>query len=130
MKRTLILFSVMALILFLSVGIIDSISTLTKDMNGHLWLNLVGRWESSENAHHEIEFYPDGTFIENYSGMTKGFGDYQVYENSIVLKYDLSSCQYDIEISCTVNMKLYFDFTTIKLINNENKMIFNKASGQ
>ena len=119
----------MALILILSVGIRDSVLTLTNDINSHLWVNLVGRWQSSENAHHEIEFYPDGTFIENYSGVTKGFGDYQVHDNSIVLKYDLSSCSHDDGNNCTVYMKLYFDITTIKLLNNENKMIFNKVGG-
>ncbi|MGD0173178.1 MAG: hypothetical protein ABSC61_01895 [Anaerolineales bacterium] len=129
MKKVFILFSIMALILILSVGIKDSILTLTNDINNHLWLNLVGRWHSSENAHHEIEFYPDGTFIEKYSGVAKGFGDYQVNDNSIVLIYDLSSCSQETGNSCTVYMKLYYDFTTIKLINNENKMIFNKMGG-
>lgn len=129
MKKVIIFFLILALILILSAGIRDSIGTLTNDINNHLWLNLVGRWYSSENAHHEIEFFPDGTFMEKYSGVAKGFGDYQVNDNSIVLIYDLLSCSQETGSGCTVYMKLYYDFTTIKLINNGNKMIFNKLGG-
>ena len=130
MKKVFVLFSVIVLILFLSSGIIKSVSTLTNDINNHLWLNLVGRWQSSESAFHEIEFIPDGTFSEYYYGVERGFGNYQVNGNSIMLNYDISSCRRDTNNSCTVIMKLYFDIRTVKLINNENRMVFNKVRGK
>jgi hemolysin activation/secretion protein len=128
MKKLFVLSSLMVLIIILSVGIVDSLLTLSDDINNHLWLNLFGRWQSSESAYYEIEFSPDGTFSEYYYGVEKKFGDYQVHGSSIRLNYDLSSCRRDDRNSCTIYMKLYFEFRTIKLINNENMIIFNKVS--
>ena len=130
MKKVLILFSIMALIIILSVSIVEALLTLSNDINNHLWLNLVGRWESRENSYYEIEFNPDGTFNEYYYGLKKGAGDYQANGNSIVLYYDASSCRRDTGNSCIVYMKLYFEIKTIILVNNESRMFFNKVSGK
>ena len=130
MKKVFILFSIVILILIISDGIMDSSLILTNDINDHLWLNLVGRWQSSESTNYEIKFNPDGTFNEYYYGAEKGYGNYKVFGNNIIINYDILSCQRENKNSCTVNMKLYFEIKTIKLINNENKMIFNKVIGK
>jgi len=130
MKKVFILFSIIVFIIILSIGIIEAILTLTNDINSHLWLNLVGRWESRENSYYEIEFNPDGTFTEYYYGMAKSSGDYRASGNSIVLNYDASSCWRDTGNGCTVHMKLYFEIKTIILVNNENGMSFNKVDGK
>jgi hypothetical protein len=130
MKKIFIIFSIFTLILILSAGIEESVLTLTNDINSHLWLNLVGRWQSSESAYFEIDFSPDGTFSEYYHGVEKRFGDYQIHGSSIRLNYDLSNCRYDTGNSCTIYMKIYFEFKTIKLQNNDNRMVFNKVRGK
>ena len=130
MKKVFILFSIIALVLILSGGIVDSLLALNNDINNHLWIGLVGRWQSSENASHEIEFSQDGTFSEYYYGVKRDFGEYQEYNNSIVLNYDIYSCERNTGNTCTVNMKLYFDFTTMRLTNNEDKKYFTKVGGK
>jgi hypothetical protein len=130
MKKVFILFSIMVLIIILSVGIVDGLLKLTNDINNHLWISLVGRWESRENGYYEIEFNSDGTFNEYYYGVKKGSGDYQVYGNSIVLNYDASSCRRETGNSCRVYMKLIFEIKTIILENLESKKYFDKVSGQ
>jgi hypothetical protein len=130
MKKGFILFSIIIFILILSVGIVDGLLALSNDINNHLWISLVGRWQSSENAYYEIEFNSDGTFSEYYYGVEKGFGYYQAHGNSIVLNYDESNCKRDTGNSCIVYMKLYYDFKSIILIKNEKRMVFNKIGGK
>jgi hypothetical protein len=130
MKKVFILFSIMIFIIILSVGIVEGLITLTNDVNNHLWINLVGRWESRGNSYHEIEFNPDGTFNEYYYRVKKGSGDFQAAGNSIVLHYDASSCGRDVGNSCTVHMKLYFEIKSIILVNNESGISFEKVGGK
>jgi hypothetical protein len=130
MKSVIIFFSLIVIIIILSMGIVDGLSALNNDMNNHLWLNLVGRWESRENGHYEIEFSLDGTFDEYYYGVRKGFGNYQVDGTSVFLQYDASNCTGDTDNSCTVTMQLYFEINTIVLVNNEKRMSFDKVSGK
>jgi hypothetical protein len=127
MKKVFILFSIAVFFLILSIGIVDSVITLTNDVNNHLWLSLVGRWQSSESAYYEIEFNPDGTFNEYYYGVKRGFGNYQAYGRSIVLNYDLSSCRRESGNDCTVHMEFHINMKTITLINNEKRTLFNKV---
>jgi len=130
MKKLFIIFSIITFVLIVSVGIVDNLSALTDDLNTHLWLSLVGRWQSSESAYYEIEFYPDGTFSEYYFGVEKDFGDYHTDGNNIMLNYDISSCERDTGNSCTAKMKLYLDYRIIKIINNDKNLHFNKISGK
>jgi hypothetical protein len=129
-KKVFLIFSIIVTILILSVGIVDGLLALTNDINNHIWLSLIGRWESRENNYYEMEFHPDGTFCEYYYGVKKGSGNFHAYGNSIVINYDASSCKHTTENSCTKYMKLYFDIKTIMLVNNESKMFFQKVKGQ
>jgi hypothetical protein len=127
MKRIFFYFSILALIIILSFGIVDGLLALSSDINNHLWLNLVGRWESRQTGYYEIEFKQDGTFNEYYYGVKKGFGEFEAYGNSIVLNYDPSICLRGTGNRCTVYMKLYFEIKSLILKDNESKMSFKKV---
>ena len=130
MKKVFILCSILMLVIILSNGIKDSLLTLSNDINSHLWVNLVGQWESRENSYYRIEFNPDGTFIEYYHLLKKSSGDYQVYGNSIVLLYDSLSCRNNIGKGCTINMTLKFDLNSIILVKDDGGTFFDKVSGK
>ena len=130
MKKVFILCSIILLIIILSNGIKDGILTLSNDINSHLWLNLIGQWESRENNYYRIEFSPDGTFIEYYGKLKEGSGDYQVLDNNIMLIYDALSCRRITGNSCTINMMLKFDYKNIILVNTDSGIYFDKVIGQ
>jgi hypothetical protein len=127
MKTVLIIFSIMFIIMILSIGIADGSSALSNDINNHKWLNLVGRWENRESSFYEIEFRADKVFAEYYYGMKRGFGDFQPSESSVILNYDAASCKRDIGNNCSVTMKFNFENKSLILITNESKMSFNKS---
>jgi hypothetical protein len=126
MKKVLVFFSIFISIIILSGSILDSLSLLSSDINNHLWISVVGQWESRENPHYNIKFGADGTFTEYYYGVIKGYGGYDANGNKIILYYDESTCRQDPENMCAVNMRLLFTGNTIILENIKNKMSFNK----
>jgi hypothetical protein len=130
MKKVFLLCSILLLIIVLSNGIKDGILTLSNDINSHLWLSLVGQWESRENIYYKIEFNPDGTFIEYYHKLKKGSGDYHIDGNDIVLIYDALSCKQNSGNNCTVKMSFKIELKTIILVNNESGAYFDKVSGK
>ena len=130
MKRIFYLSLVIIIILIFSTGIINGLTDLQSEIDNHLSVKIIGRWQSYEMAFYNIEFKPDSTFNEYYYDGIKRSGVFQVHDNSIELTYDETSCQGDIEIDCTVTKKYKFELNTLVLITNESKMTFDMVNDQ
>jgi hypothetical protein len=127
MKKAIIPLTVIIVVVLLSIGIVDAISALTDDINSHLWLNIIGRWQSRENSYREMEFHQDGTFVEYYYGVKKGSGEFLVNGNRILLNYDSSSCPRGAGDSCSTYLMLKFEIKNIILENSERRISFYKV---
>ncbi len=128
MKKVFVIFSIVFIIIILSVGIMDGLSAFSNDINNHLLTGLVGRWECRENSHYYITFNYNGTFSEYYYGIIKGSGIYEAYGNSVVLYYNEMTCKSGPENICTVNMRLYYKYNTTILENIESRKSFNRSN--
>jgi hypothetical protein len=130
MKKAFILFSIVFLIIILSVGITDGLSTFSNDINSHLLTGLAGRWECRENSHYYITFNSNGTFSEYYYGMNKGSGIYDAYGNSVTLYYNEMICKSGPDNICMVHMRLYYKNNSTILENLESKKSFTKSNAR
>lgn len=104
MKRSLYIVFFVAVLGLLSVGIITSAELLSNDVNSHVWVNFLGRWQCQERSYYEIEFNIDETFTEYHYGVKKETGTVKIVNNKIVLIYDRESCARKGLADCSVDI--------------------------
>jgi hypothetical protein len=109
MKRFIYLIGIIVFFFIISIGIVDSISTLTNDVNTHLWVNIIGRWRSNELRNYEIELFADGRFTEYYYGMAKNSGYFTISGDSIRLQYNSLACSQGNTDGCSIEYKFYIE---------------------
>jgi len=104
MKRSLYILFFIIVLGVLSVSIITSIELLSYDVNSHIWVSFLGRWQCQEKRYYEIEFFVDETFTEYHYGIKKETGTVRIVDNKIVLIYDRESCLRKGLADCSVNI--------------------------
>ncbi len=127
MKKAAIVPVIIFVIVMLSVGIVDNILALSNDINNHMWVNLVGRWQSSDRGFYEMEFKPDGTFVEYFHGTAKGAGKFQIAGKSLDMLYDPSYCDHENEMGCIVHMEFEVSPGTLILHKDDGRTVFKKV---
>jgi hypothetical protein len=128
MKRSLYIVFFVVVLGILSVGIITSAELLSNDVNSHVWVNFLGRWQCQERRYYEIEFHINETFTEYHYGLKKETGTVSIVDNKIVLIYDRESCLRkglaDCSVDITYNYQndmllLHIDGNVVKFIRIE-----------
>jgi hypothetical protein len=114
----------------LSVAIVDNLLMLSKDVNSHTWLSLVGRWQSFEKGYYEIEFKSDGTFVEYFHGIGKKSGVFRVSGKTIIFIYDPSNCDHENEKDCTDRMEFDISAGNLILRINDREMVYKRVEDQ
>jgi hypothetical protein len=104
MKRSLYIVFFVVVLGILSVGIITSAELLSNDVNSHVWVNFLGRWQCQERRYYEIEFHINETFTEYHYGVKKETGMVRIVDNKIVLVYDRESCLRKGLADCSVDI--------------------------
>ena len=123
--KKIIYISIIILVLgIITKGIVDSITTLSRDINNHIWVSFIGRWQCYEKRYYEIEFNIDETFTEYYYGLRKESGYVKIVENQIMLIYNKSSCETKQLTNCTVKIKYAFQTDTLILNIDGKKLSF------
>jgi hypothetical protein len=130
MKKTIYIAGIIFLLAMLSIGIIDSITTLTGELNSHAWSSFIGRWQCSEKAYYEIEFNPDQTFTEYYYERNGGTGRVGLDGDGIVLIYDAASCPSGDAIDCTIQINYTLDQNSLVLVIHNSRLTFHRADEQ
>ncbi|MGB7539533.1 MAG: hypothetical protein WBM17_13420 [Anaerolineales bacterium] len=130
MKKSIAVSVIIFIVVMLSVGIVDNMLMLSNDINTHTWLSLIGRWQSYEKGFYEIEFKPDGTFIEYYHGIAKNSGVFRVSGKTIVFLYDPSNCDHENEKDCTVDMEFDYSAGTLILKTNNSRTVYKRLKDQ
>ena len=127
MKKTLLISTCILIFLMLSAGIVESISALTRDINAHAWQTLIGRWQSYERGHYEIEFTPVGTFVEYSHGISRSTGSFHISGNTIELIYDAPHCVSRENSSCKLSMEFEFILDTLILTTQDKRTRFKRV---
>jgi hypothetical protein len=130
MKRTLSIAGIIFLLATLSVGIINSITTLTGDINRHAWASFIGRWQCYEKAYFEIEFNPDQTFTEYYYERNEGTGVVRSDGGDFVMIYDAASCTSGDVKECTININFSLDKSSLVLVIHNSRLTFYRVDEQ
>jgi hypothetical protein len=130
MKKAIAVSVIILIVMMLSVAIVDNMRMLSSDINNHTWLSLVGRWQCFEKGYYEIEFKPDGTFIEYYHGIAKKSGVFRVSGKTIAFFYDPSNCDHENEKDCTVHMEFDYFAGTLILKTNNSRTVYKRVENQ
>jgi hypothetical protein len=102
MRRWVSLSLFVVLMGLFAVGIVDSLRMLSADIDSHLWVSFIDRWQCHEKGFYEIEFFVDETFAEFHYGRKTGSGSVKIVGGEILLIYDRESCRWKGLSDCTV----------------------------
>ena len=127
MKKAALVCVSFFVVLTVSVGIVDSISMLTQDINTHAWQTLIGRWQRYEQGQYEIEFTGSGTFVEYFQGVAKSTGSFDISGNTIELFYDEPYCAAREKNSCKKEMEFEFLLDTLILTTQGERSRFKRV---
>jgi hypothetical protein len=101
MRRTITLFSAVAVIFLISIAIVDSVSSLSGYLLNNAWLGVIGRWRDARNAGLEIEFREDGTYREYSGGVLVSSGEYRAEGDVLVIDYKGAACRGEHSNNCS-----------------------------
>jgi hypothetical protein len=130
MKKAIAVSVVIFIVGMLSVAIVDNLLMLSSDINNHTWLSLVGRWRCFEKGYFEIEFKPDGTFMEYYHGIAKNSGVFRVSGKTILFIYDPSNCDHENEKDCTVHLGFDYSAGALILKTDNSRTVYKRVKDQ